>query len=158
MRNNAKKWSDEEISRLREIMTRYTVDKEGCIFAAQELGRPYSGVYAKWQQIKPNKPKRMSQEELGKILYTNVSKYPGNLSEAFRVTAEQTGKTVTHIAGRYYDKDSPINRHKSSTCFTMISKDKMASNSKNFNTATKTTKQKIKQLIANLFGIKKEDL
>lgn len=158
MRNNAKRWSDEEISRLREIMTRYTVDKEGCEYAAQELGRPFSGVCSKWNSIKPNKRSYASTEEDAKILYKNISKYPGNITKAIKLTAEETGRSYSNLQKLYYSTKSPYHHSKTSTCFTMISKDKMTSNSKNFNTATKTTKQKVKQLIANLFGIKKEDL
>ena len=51
-------------------------------------------------------------------------------------------------------------RHNASTCFAMISKDRMAANSKIFDSSKmlKTTKQRIKIWIANMLGIKKEDL
>lgn len=152
------KWTDEEIARLRQIMTRYTVDKEGCIFAAKELNRTFSAVKGKWTKIKPNKREKTNKEELSKILYKNISKHPGNISEAMRLTAKETNKSFSNIASIYYDKKSPYHHSKMATCFTVISKNKMSSNSKNFNYATKTTKQKIKQLIAQLFGIRKEDL
>ena len=160
MEKKLKRWSEEEISRLREIMTRYTVDKEGCIYAAQELGRPFKGVYYKWNSIKPNKRAYSSSKETAKILYENVSKYPGNIHEAFRVTAEQTGKKKDYISNMYYQKKSPYHHSKASTCFTMISKNRMAANSKNFDSSKmpKTTKQRIKLWIANILGIKKEDL
>jgi hypothetical protein len=161
MKNKGNKnWSEEEILRLREIMTRYTVDKEGCKFAAQELGRPYSGVYTKWNSIKPNKRAYSSSKETAKVLYENVSKYPGNIHEAFRVTAEQTGKSKNYIDKMYYHKKSPYHHSKVSTCLTVISKNRMSSNYKNFNSSLsqKTTKQRIKQFIANILGIKKEDL
>ena len=160
METNRKRWSEEEISRLKQIMTRYTVDKEGCIYAAQELGRPFSGVYAKWKQIKPNKRAYSSSKETAKILYENVSKYPGNIHEAFRVTAEQTGKSRNYIDQLYYQKKSPYHHSKASTCLTVISKNRMSSNYKNFDSskAQKTTKQRIKIFIANILGIKKEDL
>lgn len=160
MERKNKKWSDEEISRLKQIMTRYTVDTEGCKYAAQELGRPYRGVYSKWGSIKPNKKTYSSSKELAEILYGNVSKYPGNIHEAFRVTAEQTGKNKDYISNIYYQKKSPYHHSKASTCLTVISKNRMSSNYKNFDSSLsqKTTKQRIKQFIANILGIKKEDL
>lgn len=159
METNRKRWSKEEVSRLREIMTRYTKDVEGCRQAAQELGRPYSGVHAKWNSIKP-KSTRPSVEEVRDILYKNISKNPGNLQEAFRITAEQTGRKTDSITKGYYSKNGVYSRHKASTCFTMISKDRMAANAKNYDSskAPKTTKQRIKLWIANMLGIKKEDL
>ena len=160
MKREHKKWSEEEILRLREIMTRYTKDVEGCKYAAQELGRSYKGVYVKWNHIKPNKRAYSSSKETAKILYENVSKYPGNIREAFRATAEQTGKNKDYISNMYYQKKSPYHHSKASTCFTMISKNRMAANSKNFDSSKmpKTTKQRIKLWIANILGIKKEDL
>jgi hypothetical protein len=160
MRNNAKKWSDEEISRLKQIMTRYTIDVEGCKYAAQELGRPYNGVRDKWKSIKPNKRAYSSSKETAKVLYENVSKYPGNIHEAFRVTAKQTGKSTNYISQMYYQKKSPYHHSKTSTCLTLISKNRISSNYKNFDSSLsqKTTKQRIKQFIANILGIKKEDL
>ena len=160
MKKGTKRWSEEEILRLREIMTRYTVDKEGCKYAAQELGRPFRGVYHKWGKIKPNKRAYSSSKETAEILYENVSKHPGNIHEAFRVTAEQTNKSKDYISNMYYQKKSPYHHSKASTCLTVISKNKMSSNYKNFNSSLsqKTTKQRIKQFIANILGIKKEDL
>lgn len=160
MKTGTKKWSEEEILRLREIMTRYTVDIEGCKYAAQELGRSYNGVCVKWNKIKPNKRAYSSSKETAEILYENVSKYPGNIHEAFRVTAEQTGKSKDYISNMYYQKKSPYHHSKASTCLTVISKNKMSSNYKNFDSSLsqKTTKQRIKQFIANILGIKKEDL
>ena len=160
METNRKRWSKEEILRLREIMTRYTVDIEGCKYAAQELGRSYDGVCKKWNSVKPNKRAYSSSKETAKVLYENVSKYPGNIHEAFRVTAEQTGKSKNYIDSMYYQKSSPYHHSKASTCFTLISKNKMSSNYKNFDSSKsqKTTKQRIKQFIANILGIKKEDL
>lgn len=159
MSTNHKRWSEEEILRLREIMTRYTKDVEGCKQAAQELGRSYSATLNKWSRIKPKKIKP-SVEEVKDILYKNISKNPGNLQEAFRVTAEKTNRTVGSIIQGYYSKNSPYSRHKASTCFAMISKDKMAANAKNYDSSKmpKTTKQRIKLWIANMLGIKKEDL
>jgi len=153
-----KHWSEDEITRLRQIMTRYTIDKEGCLAASQELGRPYKGVLSKWSEIKPNKRTISDKEELARVLYKNVSKYPGNISQAIRMTASETGKGYSTIQALYYDKKSPYHHSKTSTCFAMISKDKMSANSKNFNSATKTSKQKIKIWIAQLLGIRKEDL
>ena len=160
MKKGTKKWSEEEISRLKQIMTRYTVDTEGCKYAAQELGRSFSGVYSKWNNIKPNKRAYSSSKETAKVLYENVSKHPGNIHEAFRKTAEQTGKSRNYINQMYYQKSSPYHHGKASTCFTVISKNRMSSNYKNFDSfkSQKTTKQKIKQFIANILGIKKEDL
>ena len=160
METNRKRWSKEEILRLREIMTRYTVDIEGCKYAAQELGRPFKGVCNKWNKIKPNKRAYSSSKETAKVLYENVSKYPGNIHEAFRVTAEQTGKSKNYIDQMYYLKKSPYHHSKASTCLTVISKNRISSNYKNFDSSSsqKTTKQRIKQFIANILGIKKEDL
>ena len=160
MKTGTKRWSEEEILRLREIMTRYTVDIEGCKYAAQELGRPFKGVCSKWNSIKPNKRAYSSSKETAKILYENVSKYPGNIHEAFRVTAEQTGKSINYIDQLYYQKKSPYHHSKASTCLTVISKNRMSSNYKNFDSSLsqKTTKQRIKLFIANILGIKKEDL
>ena len=160
MEKGTKRWSEEEILRLREIMTRYTKDVEGCKYAAQELGRPYRGVHAKWYEIKPNKKTLSSKKEIAEILYNNVSKYPGNIQEAIRKTAEQTQKTRHYVENIYYTKSSPYHHSKASTCLTVISKNKMSSNYKNFNSSLsqKTTKQRIKQFIANILGIKKEDL
>ena len=152
------RWSEEEITRLKQIMTRYTVDIEGCKYAAQELGRSYEGVRDKWKSIKPNKRVYSSSKETAKVLYENVSKYPGNIREAFRVTAKQTGKSTNYISQMYYQKNSPYHHSKTSTCLTLISKNKISSNYKNFNDSKKTTKQRIKLFIANILGIKKEDL
>lgn len=159
MKKGTKRWSEEEILRLREIMTRYTKDVEGCKQAAQELGRSHGAILKKWYSIKPKNIK-LSVEEVKDILYKNISKNPGNLREAFRVTAEQTNRTVGSIAQGYYSKNSPYSRHKASTCFAIISKDKMAANAKNYDSSKmpKTTKQRIKFWIANMLGIKKEDL
>lgn len=159
MSTNYKRWSEEEILRLREIMTRYTKDVEGCKQAAQELSRSYGATLQKWNSIKPKKIK-LSVEEVKDILYKNISKNPGNLREAFRITAEQTGRKTDSIMKGYYNKNSAYSRHKASTCFTIISKNRMAANSKNFdsNKVPKTTKQRIKVWIANILGIKKEDL
>ena len=160
MKKVTKRWSEEEISRLKQIMTRYTVDIEGCEYAAQELGRSFKGVYGKWMHIKPNKRAYSSSKKTAEVLYKNVSKYPGNIHEAFRITAEQTGKNKNYISNMYYQKKSPYHHSKASTCFTVISKNKMSSNYKNFDSSKsqKTTKQRIKQFIANILGIKKEDL
>lgn len=158
MEKKNKKWSEEEISRLREIMTRYTVDVEGCRYAAQELGRPYNGVYSKWSSIKPNKKAYSSTKKTAEILYKNVSDNPGNIQEAIRITAEQTKKSPSLIEGIYYSKNSPYHHSKTSTCLTLISKNKISSNYKNFNSSQKTTKQRIKQFAASILGIKKEDL
>ena len=154
------RWSEEEVSRLRQIMTRYTVDKEGVIAAAQELGRSYQAVRMKWDKIKPNKRAYSSREEVIKVLCANVSKNPGNITEALRQTAEQTGRSFKSIHHSYYDKNSPYNRSKIQTCFMMASKHHMAANAKNYDSSKmpKTTKQKIKLWFADMFGIKKEDL
>ena len=154
------RWSEEEITRLKQIMTRYTVDIEGCKYAAQELGRSYEGVRDKWKSIKPNKRVYSSSKETAKVLYENVSKYPGNIREAFRVTAKQTGKSTNYISQMYYQKNSPYHHSKTSTCLTLISKNKISSNYKNFDSSSsqKTTKQRIKLFIANILGIKKGDL
>lgn len=159
MEKKLKRWSEEEILRLREIMTRYTKGTEGCRYAAQELHRPYAGVYSKWQEIKP-KNIRPSIEEVKDILYKNISKNPGNLKEAFRITAEQTGRAVSTITDGYYNKKGAYSRHNASTCFAMISKNRMAANAKNYDSSKmpKTTKQRIKLWIAGMLGIKKEDL
>lgn len=159
MEKRVKKWSEEEILRLREIMTRYTKGTEGCRYAAQEFNRPYTGVYAKWLEIKP-KTIRPSVEEVRNVLYKNISENPGNLREAFRLTAKQTDRSVTSIADGYYKKSGAYSRHNTSTCFAIISKDKMAANAKNYDSSKmpKTTKQRIKLWIANMLGIKKEDL
>ena len=159
METNKKRWSEEEILRLREIMTRYTKGTEGCKYAAQELNRSYTGVYSKWTEIKPKTP-RPSIDETRDILYKNISKNPGNLQEAFRITAEQTGRAVSTLIKGYYNKNGAYNRYNASTCFTMISKNRIAANSKNFDSSSsqKTTKQRIKQFIASILGIKKEDL
>lgn len=160
MKTGTKRWSEEEISRLKQIMTRYTKDVEGCRYAAQELGRPFSGVHAKWKQIKPDKKPHSLLKETAEILYENISKYPGNIQEAIRKTAEQTDKSKNYIAHIYYNKKSPYHHSKASTCLTVISKNRISSNYKNFDSSLsqKTTKQKIKQFIANILGIKKEDL
>ena len=159
METNRKRWSEEEISRLKQIMTRYTVDTEGCKYAAQELDRSYGATLQKWNSIKPKNIKS-SVEEVKDILYKNISKNPGNLQEAFRITAEQTGRKTDSIMQGYYSKNSAYSRHKASTCFAMISKDRMASNAKNYDSSKmpKTTKQRIKLWIANILGIRKEDL
>ena len=159
MKKGTKRWSEEEILRLRKIMTRYTKDVEGCKQAAQELGRSYSATLKKWSSIKPKNIKP-SVEEVKDILYKNISKNPGNLQEAFRITAEKTNRKVDSIVQGYYRKNSPYSRHRVSACFAMISKDKMAANAKNYNSSKmpKTTKQRIKLWIANMLGIKKEDL
>ena len=159
MEKRVKRWSDEEVLRLREIMTRYTKDVEGCKQAAQELDRSYSGVLNKWNSIKPKNVKP-SVEEVRDILYKEISKNPGNLQEAFRITAEKTNRKADSIMRGYYSKNGVYSRHNASTCFTMISKDRMAANSKIFDSskAPKTTKQRIKVWIANILGIKKEDL
>jgi len=159
MEKKLKRWSEEEILRLREIMTRYTKGTEGCRYAAEELHRPYTGVYSKWQEIKP-KNIRPSIEEVRDILYKNISNNPGNLTEAFRLTAEQTNRTVVSIQSGYYKKNGAYSRHNASTCFAMISKNRMAANAKNYDSSKmpKTTKQRIKFWIANMLGIKKEDL
>ena len=153
------RWSKEEISRLRQIMTRYTKGTEGCKYAAQELNRTYTSVYTKWMEIKP-KTQRPSIEETRDILYKNISKNPGNLKEAFRITAEQTGRKTDSIIKGYYSKNGAYSRHKASTCFAMISKDRMAANAKNYDSSKmpKTTKQRIKSWIANILNIRKEDL
>lgn len=155
-----RKWSKEEVSRLRQIMTRYTVDKEGVAAASQELDRSCTAVRVKWNKIKPDKRSYGYTEEIIKALYTNVSKNPGNISEAFRQTAEQTGKSVHSLHNIYYDKNSPYNRSKMSTCFMMASKHHMAANAKIYDSSEmpKTTKQRIKLWIASMLGIKKEDL
>ena len=157
MEKKLKRWSDEEVLRLREIMTRYTKGTEGCKYAAEELNRPYTGVYSKWQEIKP-KNIRPSTKEVKDILYKNISKNPGNLKEAFRITAEQTNRAVSTIANGYYQKNGAYSRHNASTCFAMISKDRMAANAKNYNSSKmpKTTKQKLKLWIANILGITPE--
>ena len=155
-----KHWSEDEITRLRQIMTRYTIDKEGCLAASQELGRPYKGVLSKWSEIKPNKRTISDKEELARVLYKNVSKYPGNISQAIRMTASETGKGYSTIQALYYDKKSPYHHSKASTCFMMASNHRMAANAKNYDSSKmpKTTKQRIKILIASMLGIKKEDL
>lgn len=160
METKRKKWSEEEILRLREIMTRYTVDVEGCRYATQELGRSYQGVYTKWNKIKPNKRAYSSSKETAEILYENVSKHPGNINEAIKITAEQIGKSKGYVANIYYMTKSPYHHSKASTCLTVISKNRMSSNYKNFDSSLsqKTTKQRIKLFIANILGIKKEDL
>ena len=155
---NIKKWSDEEVARLKQIMTRYSIDVEGCKVAAQELGRPYGGVYSKWLKIKPNKRTFSNKEELAKILYKNISKYPGNISKAMRISAEEANKSFGTMSALYYDKNSPYHYSKAATCFTIISKDKISSNKKNFNDAHRTTKQRIKSFIIRFLGITKEDL
>ena len=154
------RWSKEEVSRLRQIMTRYAVDKEGVVAASQELGRSCTSVRLKWDRIKTNKRSYGYTEEVIKTLYTNVSKNPGNITEALRQTAEQTGKSFHSLHSTYYGKNSPYNRHKVDTCFIMASKNRMAANSKIFDSSRmpKTTKQRIKLWIANMLGIKKEDL
>lgn len=159
MEKKLKRWSEEEILRLREIMTRYTKGTEGCKYAARELNRPYTGVYSKWMEIKP-KTQRPSVDETRDILYKNISKNPGNLKKAFRKTAEETGRSVSTIHDGYYNKKGAYSRHNASTCFTMISKNRIAANSKNFDSSKsqKTTKQRIKQFVASILGIKKEDL
>lgn len=155
-----KHWTEDEIARLKQIMTRYEIDKEGCMYAAKELGRSFNGVHIKWLSIKPNKREKLPRKNTAEILYANVSKYPGNLSEAFRVTAKQTGKSTTYVSNIYYQPDSPYNHHKVDTCFMMASKHRMASNAKNYDSSKmpKTTKQRIKSWIANIFNIRKEDL
>lgn len=159
MKTSKKRWSEEEILRLREIMTRYTKNVEGCKQAAKELGRPYEGVLKKWSHIKP-KNVRPSVEEVRDILYKNISENPGNLQEAFRITAEKTNRKVDSIIQGYYRKNGAYSRHNASTCFTMISKHHMAANAKNYDSSKmpKTTKQRIKIWIAGMLGIKKEDL
>ena len=158
MERKCKKWSEEEVSRLKQIMTRYTVDTEGCKYAAQELGRSYSGIIYKWNQIKPNKRPHAKIKDIAEILYKNVSDNPGNIQAAIRTTAEQVKKSPSQIESIYYSKKSPYHHSKTSTCLTLISKNKISSNYKNFNDSKKTTKQRIKLFIANILGIKKEDL
>lgn len=149
-----KRWTPEEVERLKQIMAEHTVTKVGCMLAAKEFDRSTSGVLAKWKKVKPNRKPYMDQQELSRILYSNVSKHPGNLSKAFRITAEQTGKTVGHIHNRYYAKSSPMNKDISPVCFTMISRDRMCKNKKNFDTAEQTTKSRLKEWLNKLFGMK----
>ena len=149
-----KRWTEEEITRLRQIMCNFTKATEGCKYAAQELKRSYAGVYAKWTSIKPKKDS-LSVEETQKLLAKNISNNIGNIQEAFRKTAEQSNKSLNTISSGYYNKTSPYYKDKTA-CFMMASKNKMAMNSKNFNTtktATKTTKQRLKLWIANILGI-----
>ena len=103
---------------------------------------------------------KLPRKDLADVLYKNVSKNPGNISEALRQTAEQTGRSYRTIHHAYYDKNSSINRNNVATCFMMASKHHMAANAKNYDSSKmpKTTKQRIKLWIANILGIKKEDL
>lgn len=154
-----KRWTEEEITRLRQIMCNFTKATEGCKYAAQELKRSYAGVYSKWESIKPKKD-TLSVEETQKLLAKNVSNNIGNIREALRKTAEQSNKSFNTINTGYYNKTSPYYKDKTA-CFIMASNKKMAMNSKNFNTtkvATKTTKQKLKLWIARILGITQESL
>jgi len=153
-------WSTEEIDRLKQIMTRYSSDKEGCQIAAQELNRSYSGTLAKWYQIKPNKKVFKTVKEIADILYKNISNNPGNIQDAIRLTAKQTNRSQRYVEYLYYNKKSPYYHKDSDICFTLLSKKSAHINSKNYNDGktSKDTKSLIKKWVIKVFKIKKEDL
>lgn len=159
-----KLWTPQELLILEECVKSSKTHTEGYKKASKKLGRSERActqVFLKRRRNKYSKPqKNQSNDDIRKLLYENIQKNPGNLQEAFRITAKQTGKNATSIEQAYYSKTHFLNRHKNKKSFMLLSKEKMAANSKIFNSAVaeKTTKQKIKHFIAELFGITKEDL
>lgn len=164
-----KLWTPQELTILEECVKNKRIKSDGYKEAAKKLGRAEKacseaycrlkrGEYKKFQNGK--KDTKLSKEEMKNILYSNIQKNPGNLQDAFKITAKQTGRSKTSLEQAYYSKTSYLSRHKNKKGFILFSKEKMAANSKVFKSAAakKTTKQKIKHFIAELFGITKEDL
>jgi len=164
-----KLWTPQELTILKECVKNKRIKKDGYKEAAKKLGRAEKacseaycrlkrGEYNKLQKRK--KDTKLSKEEVKGILYSNIQKNPGNLQEAFKITAKQTGRSKTALEQAYYSKTSYLSRHKNKKSFILFSKEKMAANSKIFNSAVaeKTTKQKIKHFIAELFNITTKDL
>ena len=156
---NNKRWTDNDIATLKQIVGHFDVQKRGFETAAKALNRTVSACQAKYVEIHKS-TRHDDLEATRKILYENIAKNPGNLQEAFRITSKQISKPVASIESAYYSKTHPYSRHKNSTCFMMLSKDKAAKNAKIFSSkdANKPTKQRIKIWIAQLLGIRKEDL
>lgn len=161
-------WSVEEIDKLIKIVnTHPSGHMEGFKEASKQLSRGIETCkmhyYKRNKHIK-SKPivttTNTSDDNTRKILYEHIKQNPGNLQEAFRRTANDTGKTRSAIESAYYSKTSLLSRYKNNTCFMMLSKDRVASNAKIFQAkdAYKPTKQRIKIWIAQLLGIRKEDL
>ena len=156
---NNKYWTNNEIATLKQIVNNFDIKKRGFETAAKALNRTTAACQAKYAEIHKS-TRSVDLEATRKILYENITKNPGNLREAFRITAEQIGKSPATIEQAYYSKTHPYSRHKNATCFMMLSKDRAAKNSKIFTQkdAKKPTKQRIKVWIAQLFNITKEDL
>jgi hypothetical protein len=156
---NNKHWTDDEIATLKQIVGHFDVQKRGFETAAKALNRTVSACQTKYNEIHKS-TRHVDLEATRKILYDNITKNPGNLQEAFRITSKQIGRPACSIENAYYSKTHPYSRHKNDTCFMMLSKDKAAKNSKIFSSkdAHKPTRQRIKIWIAQLLGIRKEDL
>lgn len=94
-----------------------------------------------------------SYENTKKILYGNISKNPGNLQEAFRLTAKQTGVSFHTIMDGYYSKTHYLSRHKNQACFAIISNKGAKANAKIFvsSTPAKSLIVKIKEWIKKYY-------
>lgn len=143
-----KLWTPQEFRILREYIKERNWKK-----AAKALGRSENACrQAYYTHFKNTEKSNNSHENTKKILYKNIAKSPGNLQEAFRLTAKQTGVSFHTIMDGYYSKTHYLSRHKNQACFAIISNKGAKANAKIFASTTpaKSLIVKIKKWIKKI--------
>lgn len=132
-------WSAEEVEILKKCMTKHGVSK-GAKVASEILKVEFKKCVSKMHMLRMKEdidipdskrnPKTRKRETL-EILKKNIMNNPNNLQQAFRLTAEETGLTVSTIESGWYNKKSPLYRDNLGVCFMTIGNAKVAVNRKN---------------------------
>lgn len=130
-----KKWTIEEVNLLRELASQYGMCK-GAEIASERLKVPKSKCYHKLSNMRATGDIQIPtpitrKKSTFEILQRNVKENPNNLTEAFRLTAEETGLTPNTISTYWYTKGSPLHRDKMGTCFMVLGGSKTTINQKN---------------------------
>jgi len=135
-----KLWTKQDDKTLLECLKKSKTNAEAFLSAANILQRTKNACSNRYDVLKKrdvafkNLPKRTSMSvwttESNKILLDKVKNNPGNLSEAFRDTAKEIGRTYDAVAYHYYSILKPQMQKTQQVAFLTVSRDKKAANQK----------------------------
>lgn len=104
---NNKRWTDNDIATLKQIVSHFDVQKRGFETAAKALNRTVSACQAKYVEIHKS-TRHDDLEATKKILYENIAKNPGNLREAFRITSNALNTAKTNAESDLMEVDDQM--------------------------------------------------
>ena len=129
-----RRWTErEELVLMKNVNSSDTL-REAFEKSSKMLNRTEAACALHWQKaIKGEDDSKIFEwdDKSKKVLERYIKANPGNLSEAFRLTAKKLYLPYKTVVGAFYRKSSPVYREKLACCFVLVGSKRAVKNKKN---------------------------